>query len=176
MTAKIDPIETTAEREFVISRVFAAPREALWQAWTEPQRLAQWCGPRTFTNFACEADLQLGGEYRIVMRSPEGVDYPLRGVYLQIVAPERLVMTVDCSKHPVAWHDLVNPDRNKSKKPTLDAIQTATFGKLDGKTKLTVRVCFESAAIRDALLRIGMEEGWSQSMDRLARSVSHGNV
>lgn len=172
MAAQHLPTDVPSDRDFVISRVFDAPRELVWKAWTEPQHLARWWGPRDFTNPVCVQDVRPGGAYRIVMRSPEGVDYPLTGVYCEIVVPERLVMTIDCSEHPDAWHDLVNPSRNKGKKPFLEMLQTVTFENLAGKTKLTIRTRFESAAIRDAMLRIGMTEGWSQSLERLAKSLS----
>jgi uncharacterized protein YndB with AHSA1/START domain len=156
------------EKDFVISHVFAAPRPLVWQAWTEPGHLAQWWGPRDFTNPICEMDVRPGGAHRIVMRSPEGTDYPITGVFREVVPPERLVMTMDCSGHPQAWHDQVNPSRRKGEaNPVLDMVQTVTFDELNGKTRLTVRTRFASAAIRDAMLKMGMTEGWSQSLERL---------
>ena len=76
-------------------------------------------------------------------------------------------MTMDCSGHPDDWHDMVNPHRDKSKKPTLDCVQTVTLEDHGGKTKLTIRTLFESKAIRDAMVKVGMNEGWSLSLDRL---------
>ena len=165
-------IDVPSDRDFVISRVFAAPRELVWKAWTEPQHLTRWWGPRAFTNPVCVLDVRPGGAYRVVMRSPEGAEYPLKGVYREIVAPERLVMTIDCSEHPDAWHDLVNPNRDKKKKPFLEMLQTVTFEDLGGKTKLTIRSRFESGAIRAAMLKMGMTAGWSQSLDRLAELLA----
>ena len=66
-------------------------------------------GPKSFTNPVCEMDVRPGGPWRIVMRSAEGVDYPLKGIYREVVAPERLVMTMDLSEHPDPWHDLLGP-------------------------------------------------------------------
>ena len=78
-------------------------------------------------------------------------------------------MTLDVSEHPDEWHDLINPNRDKTKgRPPLDLVCTATFEEQGGKTKLTVRTSFESAALRDAMLKMGMEAGWGQSLDRLA--------
>jgi uncharacterized protein YndB with AHSA1/START domain len=172
LTNFIEKIAPPDDRDFVISRVFDAPRELVWKAWTDSKHMAQWWGPRNFMNPVCELDVRVGGAYRIVMRSPEGADYPVEGFYREVVEPERLVMTVDCSGHPDSWHDLVNPNRDKTKKPTLDCVQTVTFETLDDKTRLTIRTRFESAAIRDAMVKNGMTEGWSQSLDRLAESVS----
>ncbi len=167
------PTEAPADREFVISRVFDAPRVLVFKAWIDPKHMAQWWGPHTFTNPLCEMDVRPGGAYRIVMRSPEGVEYPIKGVYREIVKPERLVMTMDCSEHPDEWHDLVNPNREKGEgNPAGEMLSTVTFEELDGKTKLTVRTRFNSAAIRDAMLKMGMTEGWSQSLDRLTEELA----
>ena len=160
-----------ADRDFVITRTFDAPRPLVFQAWTDPQRMARWWGPRGFTNPVCKLDVQPGGAYRIVMRGADGTDYPINGVYREVVEPHRLVMTVDCSEHPAAWHDLVNPNRDKTQPPALESVQTVTFDAHGGQTKLTIRSSFESTATRDGLLKIGMNEGWSQSLDRLAEEL-----
>jgi uncharacterized protein YndB with AHSA1/START domain len=155
------------DRDFVISREFDAPRELVWEAWTNPKHMAQWWGPHDFTNPVCEMELRAGGAYRIVMRGPEGTEYPGKGVFREIVKPERLVMTSDHSELPVEWHDIVNPSRDKSKPPQLDSVMTITFENVGGKTKLTVRSRFESMAIRDSMVKMGMNGGWSQSLERL---------
>ena len=173
MAAKSKEATAPSDLEFVITRVFDAPRELVWKAWTDPKHMAQWWGPRGFTNPVCEMDVQPGRAYRIVMRSPDGVEYPIKGAYREIVEPERLVMTMDCSEHPDAWHDLVNPNHKKAEgNPAWEMVSTATFEAIEGKTKLTVRTRFESAAIREAMLKMGMTEGWSQSLDRLAEELA----
>jgi uncharacterized protein YndB with AHSA1/START domain len=155
------------DRQFVISREFNAPRELLWKAWTDPKRMAQWWGPKDFTNSVCELDVRVGGAWRTVMRSPEGTEYPCQGVYREIVENEKLVMTLDCSGHPDEWFDQVLPNRDKTEKPSLTMVQTVTFDRSCSVTKLTVRTTLESKEIRDAMVRMGMNEGWSQSLDRL---------
>ena len=82
--------------------------------------MARWWGPANFTNSACEMDVRPGGAYRIVMRSPEGVEYPIRGIFLEVARPERLVMTLDTSGHPTEWHDLVNPNRGDPRRDAED--------------------------------------------------------
>ena len=159
-------------RDFVILRVFEAPRDLVWRAWTDPQHVTQWWGPRGFANPVCEMDVRPGGAFRIVMRGADGTDYPLTGVYREIAEPERLVMTLDCSEHPDAWHDAINPRRRKGENAAGHMLQTATFEDLGGKTRLTIRTRFESSAIREAMLKMGMTEGWSQSLDRLAAVVA----
>jgi uncharacterized protein YndB with AHSA1/START domain len=162
-----------SDDEFLISRVFDAPRELVWKAWTEPERVTQWWGPRGFTNPICEMDVRPGGAHRMVMRSADGVDYPIKGVFREIVAPERLVMTMDCSEHPAEWHDFIDPNRDKNNpNPAGEMLQMVTFEDLGGKTKLTIRTRFESAAIRDAMVKMGMNEGWSESLERLTEYLA----
>ena len=164
---------SSSDLEFVITRVFDAPRELVFEAWTDPERLKRWWGPHGFTNPVCNVDCRPGGSYRIVMRGPDGTEHPAKGVYREVVRPERLVMTIDHSELPDAWHDLVNPNRPKGRgRPALEVLSTVTFEERDGKTTLTIRTRFESAAIRDAFLKIGMAEGWSQSLERLAKLVT----
>ena len=167
-----NPPAETADREFVISRVFDAPPELVFLAWTDPQHLAQWWGPKDFTNPVCELDARPGGACRIVMRSPQGVDYALKGFFLQIIPPERLVLLMDCSDHPVEWHDAVNPARDKTKPPFLEVLQTVTFEKQGDQTKLTLRSRMASAAICANMKKIGLTEGWSSSLDRLAAELA----
>lgn len=156
------------DRIFVITRFFAAPRALVFKLWTEPQHMAQWWGPRDFTNPVCQMDLRPGGAWRITMRAPDGTDYPLKGIFHDIAPPEHLVMSVDLSEHPESWHDLVGPSRDKSQlRPRLADFWTVSFDEKNGVTKLTVAFQLDSAATRDALLRIGMKEGWGQSFDRL---------
>jgi uncharacterized protein YndB with AHSA1/START domain len=91
-------------RELTITRTFAAPREQVWRAWTDPRHLAAWWGPEGLTNPVCEVDVRPGGSIHIVMRDPDGTDYPMRGEFREIVAPERLVFTnfaVDADDKPL---------------------------------------------------------------------------
>jgi uncharacterized protein YndB with AHSA1/START domain/DNA-binding transcriptional ArsR family regulator len=167
--------EVSSNREFVISRVFAAPRELVFQAWTDPKQMARWWGPHHFTNPVCELDACPGGVWRIVMRGPDGADHPAKGVYREVDKPHRLVWTIDHSELSDQWHDLVNPTRDKSKgKPAYEVISTVTFEERDGKTTLTIRTQFESPAIRDMFLKIGMAEGWAQSLERLGTILHAG--
>jgi uncharacterized protein YndB with AHSA1/START domain len=82
-----------AEFELSISRLIDAPRTRIFRAWTEPQLLAQWWGPHGMTTPECEMDLWVGGQFRTLMRAPDGSEYPTQGVYLEIVAPQRIVFT-----------------------------------------------------------------------------------
>ena len=161
------------DREFFISRHFAAPRERVFLAWVEPVQLAQWWGPHGFSNPVCELDVRPGGAYRIVMRGPDGVDYPVKGVYHEVVVPELLVMTDDCSEHPEEWHAQLDPAwQADDEGVTLDSLSRVTFAAQDERTLLAIRTLFATAAILDAMLKMGMAEGWGQSLERLERHLA----
>jgi len=81
------------ESELIITRVFDAPSELVWKAWTEPERVKQWWGPRGFTSPFCKIDLRVGGSYLVSMRAPDGQDFWSTGVYREIVPQERIVAT-----------------------------------------------------------------------------------
>src|SRR5687768_2336267 len=92
-TAKRTAAKPIAETEVVLTRLFDAPRALVFKVWTEPRHLAQWWGPRDFTNPVCELDVRVGGSILIHMRAPDGRVYPMTGTFREIVAPERLVFT-----------------------------------------------------------------------------------
>lgn len=161
-----------ADREFVIARTFPAPRALLWRLWTEPAHLTRWWGPGGFTNPVCEFTPTPGAPYRITMRSADGVDFPLKGIVREAQPPDRLVLTMDASEHPPEWHDLLKPNRDKSDpNPAGEMLQTVTFADAAGGTLVTVRTRFVSTAVREAMVRTGMNEGWSASLDRLGAEV-----
>src|SRR6202521_2180055 len=114
-----------AERELSIARVFNAPRELVFKAWTDPKQLAEGWGPKSFTNPVCEVDLKPGGALRIVMRAPDGAEYPMKGVFREILEPERLVFT----------NIAVDTDGNH----LLEGLTKVTFAEHGGKTKLTLQ-------------------------------------
>ncbi len=139
-------------RELVIERTFDAPRTLVFKAWTEPQHLIRWWGPRGFTTPICEMDASRGGAYRFRMRSPDGSELWWRGVCQEIVEPTRLVWT--CILHD-AEGNLVSAETTLT--ITLDEIA-------DGKTRLTLhQAIFDS----DANVQ-SHRSGWSDSLSRLA--------
>jgi uncharacterized protein YndB with AHSA1/START domain len=107
------------------------------------------------------------------MRSPEGEDYPITGAVHEVVAPELLVMTLDCAEHPSAWHEAVRAGSGRTgPNPAGTMRQTVGFEDLGGnQTRLSISTRFESTAIRDTMVKMGMNEGWSQSLGRLAQHV-----
>lgn len=146
------------DRELVITRILDAPRELVFKAWTDPEHVARWWGPQNFTNPVCELDVRPGGALRIDMRGPDGTVYPGGGMFHEVVPPERLVFTTDGLAD-----ELGNPQ--------LEVLNTVTFEDQGGKTRLTLRaVVVKSTPAADGSLA-GMEVGWSQSLDKLARSL-----
>jgi len=149
----------SAELELFITRVFDAPRKLVFKAWTEAEHLERWQGaPRGFTVTSHDVDMRPGGAYRICMRSPEGVDHWLQGVYREVVEPERLVFTA------VA--------RDKQGNPLLESLTTVAFVKNGGRTQLTVEASAVGLAPGAPQMLDGMEAGWTQSLERLANHVS----
>jgi uncharacterized protein YndB with AHSA1/START domain len=142
---------STADRELVFQRIFDAPRELVFKAWTKPEYLTRWWGPNGFTVPVCELEFRPGGVLRFVFRGPDGKDYPFDGAYVEIVEHERIVFRGNI-------HDV----------PGQDVLTTVTFADHEGKTKLTVHqiYTFESEATR------GSSMGWSQTLDHLAKYVA----
>jgi uncharacterized protein YndB with AHSA1/START domain len=150
----IDP----SRRELTIKRTFDAPRALVFRAWTDPKHLAQWWGPHGFTNSVCEVDARPGGALYILMRAPDGTDYPMRGIFRQVVAPERLVFT----NFPVDAHD----------HPMLDGLTTVTFTEHDGKTEMTLQTRAIGLVPAAKYMITGMAEGWGQSIERLTELLA----
>jgi len=147
-------LTTPSDREIVFTRVFDAPRRLVFEAWTRPEHLMRWYGCRGSKLSVCEIDLRLGGTYRFVMRAPDGKDYPTSGVYREIVPPERLVYT-----------ERFDGDPNK------EALITFTLQERDGKTTMTSTARYHTAEDRDTVLKIGVEKGTAESLDRLAEHL-----
>ncbi len=146
--------EPAAAREHVFTRTLDAPRALVFTAWTDPKHLAQWWGPHHFTNPVCEADPRPGGAIYIEMRGPEGTTYPMHARFVEVVPPERLVFTTFLE--------------NDAGTVFLEVLNTVTFAERDGKTLLTVNARVVSAGPGSEEPLSGMEEGWSQSLERLA--------
>jgi uncharacterized protein YndB with AHSA1/START domain/DNA-binding transcriptional ArsR family regulator len=151
-TAKVGTttFTTPSDLEIVATRAFDAPRELVWEAYTSPEHVARWMlGPEGWTMPVCEIDLRPGGAWRFAWRKADGTEMEMRGVYQEIVPPERLVNTESWGGD---WPE------------TIDTLVLSEEG---GKTTLTVTVLFPSKEARDRALGTGMKEGWSISYDRL---------
>lgn len=157
------------EDELLLSRVFAAPRATVFKAWIDPDMLAQWWAPKDFTNPVCKVDARKGGRYHIVMRGPDGTDYPVDGTFLEIVPNEKIVLVDEVIEHPDEWFEQLNAYRNApSDNKSLSMVLTVTFEDAgDGQTRLNILHRFGSTADREAILKMGHVEGFSQSLDKM---------
>ena len=142
------------DRELVLTRLIDAPRAALYRCWTEPELLKRWFTPAPFTTTVAEVDVRPGGSSFIVMRGPDGVEYPNRGVYLDVVANERIVFT---DAYTQAW--------SPAEKPFFTGI--ITFADEDGKTRYTARARHWTKEDADAHAKMGFHEGWGAVADQL---------
>ena len=149
-----------AERELTITRVFDAPRALVFKAWTDATHLAQWWGPKGFTNPVCEIDARVGGALRIHMRAPDGSIYPMKGEIREILAPERLVFT--------------NIAVDEAGNHIIEGLTTVTFAEAGGKTKMTLHTRGSAVAEKAVGYLQGMEMGWTQSIDKLQAWVARG--
>jgi len=140
------------EPTIVVTRLVDAPRELVWQAWTEPRHIAKWWGPNGFTNTIHAMEVKPGGVWRFIMHGPDGTDWPNKIVYREVVRPERLVYdhSGEGANDPHRFH------------------VTVTFVDRAGKTEITMASLFPSLAARDAVLKFGALEGGGQTLDRLA--------
>lgn len=144
-----------ADRELVLTRLIDAPRAHLYRAWIEPELLKQWFAPAPWTTTTVQNDVRVGGASLIVMRSPDGNEFPCHGVYLEVVENQKLVFT---DAFTSAWQP--------SEKPFMTVI--VTFEDEDGKTRYTARVRHWSSADRATHEQMGFEQGWGLCADQLA--------
>jgi len=154
-------VTARSDREIVMTRVFDAPRNLVFDAYTKPELLKRWLG--VFGGYSmpvCEVDLRVGGTYRFVWRGPDGAEMGVRGVYREVVRPERLVHT---EKFDKAWY----PG---------ESLITTVLAEQGGKTTLTVTMRYESREARDAVLKSPMESGVAQSYDKLAELLAAGGA
>ncbi len=154
-------------QELVITRIFDASRELVWKAWTEPEHMKRWWGPKNFTAPFCKIDLRVGGKYLYCMRSPEGQDFWSTGVYREIVPLKRIVATdsfADENGNVVpASHYGMTGDW------PLELLVTVTFEEHEGKTKCTLRHVGLPAG---EMIKM-TETGWNESLDKLADSITN---
>ena len=147
-------VSIPTSREIVLTRVFNAPRSLVFEAFTKPELLKRWFGPRGWSLAVCEVDYRIGGGFRFVLRSPEGKTMGMRGTYCEIEAPYRSV-------HTETFDDL--PGESKV---------TTLLTEQEGRTTLTATIAYSSEEVRDAVLRSGMEHGAAESYDRLAELLA----
>jgi uncharacterized protein YndB with AHSA1/START domain len=169
MAERTDAPTASGERTLVIERIFDAPRELVWKAWSDPQMAVRWWGPKGFTAPAAKIDFRVGGTMLLAMQSPdfnEGRPIWSTGVYREIVPLERIVVT-DCFSDekgnvvPASHYGMTEDF-------PLEMLVTVTFEDLDGKTKMTLR--HEGLPAGD--MKDGAGVGWNESFDKLAEALA----
>lgn len=156
------PSPSTAH-QIVITREFDAPRDLVWQAWTRPEHVAAWWGPRGFATRVETLELRPGGRWRYVMIGPDGREYPATGTFREVVPPERFVTTDEFGE------DFEAP-------PGMDLPQgmmlTCELEDLGERTRVTLRIAHESAESRRRHEEMGVVPGWNSSLDCLAEHLA----
>jgi uncharacterized protein YndB with AHSA1/START domain len=144
-----------------MTRVFEAPREAVFAAWTHAKHLVHWFGPKGFTIHSCEADPRPGGTFRLCLRSPRGQDYWVRGVYREVLAPERVVIACKAEDE----HGIER----------LEEIIDVTLVEQGGRTELRLHATARGATPEAVPMLDGMQKGWAQTVSRLDSHLKPGH-
>ena len=144
-------LTTPSDRELVFTRVFNAPRQRVFDAWTKPEHLVSWYGCHRSSLVVCEVDLRVGGAYRFVARLDDGSEHTISGVYRDIAPPERLVFT-----------------QRLDDDPGKEALVALQLDERNGKTTMTMTALYRSVEDRNAVLDIGADRGMAESLERLA--------
>jgi len=158
-TAPNTVTETVGERELRLTRLIDAPREAVWQAWTDPERLKRWFAPLPYTTPEAAFDLRPGGASNIVMQAPDGTRMPNRGQFLEVTPHERLVFT---DAYTGDWTP-------REGKPFMTVV--LTFEDEGGKTRYTARVLHWTREDREQHETMGFHQGWAICAEQLAALV-----
>lgn len=160
-TAASSCADSTADREIVLSRIFHAPRAIVWDAWTKPEHVAKWWGPRGFTTETKRHEFRVGGVWEHTMVGPDGTRFPNKSIFREIVPQERIVYS----------H---GGGREDGEAPGATFVATWTFETVEGdKTRVTGRMLFPSAATRDHVVReFGAIEGGRQTLERLGEQLA----
>lgn len=159
---KTSLIVEPGKQEIWITREFDAPRGLVFRAYTDPDLLSKWWGPRYLANTVERLEMRPGGSWRIVQRDPQGNEHGFHGVCHSAVAPERIIQTFEYEGEP--GHVV---------------LETTTFDEHDGKTTVTSQSVFQSVQDRDGMVAAGMESGMNEGferLDELAQELQRGNV
>jgi uncharacterized protein YndB with AHSA1/START domain len=148
-------LTTPSDREISSVRIFGASRERVFAAYTDPELIPEWWGPRRMTTTVDQMDVKPGGAWRFINREPDGEEIGFRGIYREVTSPKRLVQTFE-------WDGM----------PGHVIVETATFEDLGGRTKVSTTSLFHTAEERDGMLALGMERGLTESHDRMAELLA----
>lgn len=148
---KLDVVVPPGKQEIIITRIFAAPRALVFEAFTNPALIPRWWGPRVMSTTVDKMEVRPGGIWRFLNREASGAEHGFHGVYHDAVAPERLIYTFE-------WEGL----------PGHVLLETVTFEEHRGQTRVTDTSVFQTLEDRDGMVANGMEGGATESMDRMA--------
>ena len=146
-----------------MSRIYDAPRPLVWKVWTNPKHLREWWGPFGPEHTTCDMDFRIGGEFRVLMKMPDGVVVPAAGEFLEIVEPERIVYEGDAAA-PTACGAGLPPK----------ARVTVLFEALQQKTRLTVETIFPDMDALEAANAAGYTTSWNKTLDDLGARLEAG--
>jgi uncharacterized protein YndB with AHSA1/START domain len=143
-------VSTPTDREIHVERIFDAPRDQVFAAYTDPQLIPEWWGPHGTTTIVDQMDVRAGGSWRFVSGDCDGNETAFRGTYREVSPPERIVQTFE-------WEGM----------PGHVCVETATFEDLGDRTKVTTTSLFHTTEERDGMLGSGMEKGMNETYARL---------
>jgi len=147
-------VSLPSDCEIALTRIFNAPRQVVYRAFSEPEILKRWFGPRGWTLVACKIDARVGGSFRFILRAPDGRELGMHGTYRELSPPERSVHTEGFDDFPG------------------ESVVTSKFTERNGQTTLVATIRYASKEIRDAVIRSGMEHGAAESYDKLAELLA----
>lgn len=151
-------VNLPSDREISLTRVFKAPRQLVYDAFSKPEILKRWFGPRGWSLVTCDVDARVGGGFRFVLRAPDGRELGMRGAYRELSPPARSVHTESFDDFPG------------------ESQVTSVLTEQDGKTTLVATILYPSSEIRDAVIKSGMEHGAAESYDKLAELLASGEL
>ncbi|MDV2997077.1 MAG: hypothetical protein N4J56_006782 [Chroococcidiopsis sp. SAG 2025] len=151
--------DAQSDREIVITCVFNAPRELVFKVWTQPKHIEQWWGLKGFTTRVDEMDFRPGGTWRYVMCGPDGTEYPVKGVFREVVPPERIVTSDEFDQ---GFERVIEADL-----PSGTIVATTIFEDLGDKTRLILRIMHPTAEDRRKHEEMGVVAGWNSSLECL---------
>lgn len=155
---------TINEHPIIITRIFDAPRNLLYKVWTQPEHIEKWWGPEGLETEVIEHDFQIGGSWKYVMKTPDGKEYPVLGVFKEIVENEKVVTTDAFGEEFEAYQQQALDMGYKL--PKIDSI-SAMFEEADGKTKLTLTIKHPTKEDKELHVNMKLVEGWNSSFNCL---------
>jgi uncharacterized protein YndB with AHSA1/START domain len=153
--SKPEIVTEPGKLEIYVTTTFDAPRELVFRAYTDPELVPQWWGPRYLTTTIDKLEARSGGSWRIIQRDPDGNEYSFHGVFHEVAAPDRIIQTFEYEGMP--GHV---------------TLETATFEDLGGKTRVVTQSVFQSVEDRDGMVMSGMDTGVNEGYEQLVELLA----